>query len=137
MKLHRGEIVDKALRKSGFSITRLAKALKISRNTLYNKLKNPDLDYEFIVKVGDIIHYNFKFDFPEIKSESPMEEIHIPRGAAELLDLKNKYIQLTEQYEKLCELLTEMANANDLQMLKREIGEFLEMNKKQPDDDDA
>ncbi|MEL6606959.1 MAG: helix-turn-helix domain-containing protein, partial [Bacteroidota bacterium] len=52
MKKHRGEIVEEAVRRSGFSIKKLAERLKISRNTLYNRFKEPELSYDFIAAVG-------------------------------------------------------------------------------------
>ena len=66
---HKGQIVEKIVRRSGYSITKLAKKLQISRNTLYNRFANPNLGYSFIMDVGSIIHYDFTIDFPEIKVE--------------------------------------------------------------------
>jgi hypothetical protein len=67
--IHRGQIVEKAIYKSGYPITKLAKKLEITCNTLYNKLKDRNLDYRFIRKVGAIIFHDFSIDFPEMKQE--------------------------------------------------------------------
>ena len=69
MMIHRGQIVEKIVRKSGYSLTKLADKLKISRNTLYNRFDNANLGYRFIIEVGNIIHYDFTIDFPEMKKE--------------------------------------------------------------------
>ena len=65
---HRGEMVEEAVRRSGFSLKKLAEHLNISRNTLYNRFKNPEVSYEFIVSASKIIHYDFTIDFPELKT---------------------------------------------------------------------
>jgi plasmid maintenance system antidote protein VapI len=67
--VHRGEIVEKILRKSGYSLTKVAKKLGISRNTLYNRFKNANLSYHFMMEVGKIIYYDFTIDFPEMKEK--------------------------------------------------------------------
>jgi transcriptional regulator with XRE-family HTH domain len=60
---HRGQIVEKFVRKSGYSLSKLADKLHISRNTLYNRFSNANLSYRFIQEVGVIINYDFSFDF--------------------------------------------------------------------------
>jgi len=126
---HKGQIVEKAVRKSGYSLTRLAKSLGISRNTLYNRFDNPNLGYRFIIDVGNIIHYDFTIDFPEIKDETALvgdsAMRSIDRGAAELLRVEGKYIRLLEKYTKLLGILVKLSNENELHSLKKEILEFI------------
>lgn len=126
---HKGQIVEKAARKSGYSLTRLAKALGISRNTLYNRFDNPNLGYSFIIDVGNIIHYDFTLDFPEIKDEAKIAGENpirsIDRGAAELLRMEGKYIRLLEKYTTLLGMLVRLSNENELDALKKEILEFI------------
>jgi lambda repressor-like predicted transcriptional regulator len=132
MKKHRGEIVEDAVRKSGFSLKKLSERLGISRNTLYNRFKEPELRYEFIIAVGNVIHYNFELDFAELRtdaneiSEGPIS--YIERDAVELLKLKKKYTDLLERYNKLLGILVRLANANELQIVRKEILRFLEDN---------
>jgi predicted DNA-binding protein YlxM (UPF0122 family) len=131
---HRGQIVEKAVRKSGYSLTKLAKSLGISRNTLYNRFDNHNLGYRFIIDVGNIIHYDFTLDFPEIRSEVEISDDNpirsIDRGTAELLKLEGKYIRLLEKYTKLLALLVRLSNENELQGLKKEILEFIDRQEK-------
>jgi transcriptional regulator with XRE-family HTH domain len=132
MEKHRGEIVEDAIRKSGFSLKKLSERLGISRNTLYNRFKDPELSYEFIIAVGNVIHYNFALDFAELRSEthevreSPIN--YIERDAVELLNLKKKYTDLLERYNKLLGILVRLANTNELHTVKKEILRFLEDN---------
>ncbi|MHA7877753.1 MAG: helix-turn-helix domain-containing protein [Bacteroidota bacterium] len=130
MQKHRGEIVEDAVRKSGFSLKKLSERLKISRNTLYNRFREPELSYEFIRAVGDIIHYNFSIDFAELQEEidemgeSPMS--YTDQDTAELLRLEKKYTGLLERYNKLLSILARCAHASELQTLRKEIFRFLE-----------
>ena len=132
MAKHRGEIVEEAIRKSGFSVKKLAERLKISRNTLYNRFKDPELNYEFIIAVGNIIHYNFAVDFPELEAEdNQVGEGHINylnRDTAELLKLEKKYTGLLERYNELLSILIKVANNNELETLRKQILRFLDDN---------
>lgn len=132
MKKHRGEIVEDAIRKSGFPIKKLAERLKISRNTLYNRFREPDLSYKFILAVSNIIHYNFSADFPELEASANELGEELPtyseRNTVELLKLEKKYSGLLERYNKLLNILIKLANTNELGMLRKEILRFLEDN---------
>jgi hypothetical protein len=127
---HRGQIVEKAVRKSGYSLTKLAKSLAISRNTLYNRFENPNLGYRFIADIGDIIHYDFTIEFPDIRSEietgDDEDTRFIERETVELIKLDNKYIRLLEKYNKLLSLLVRLSNENELHGLKKEILDFID-----------
>lgn len=132
MKKHRGEIVEEAVRKSGFSIKKLAERLKISRNTLYNRFRDPELSYEVIAAIGNIIHYNFAIDFPELEietnkaGEGPIT--YAERDMVELLRLEKKYTGLLERYNELLGILIKLANTNELETLRKEIRRFLDNN---------
>jgi len=124
MRQHRGEILEAVIRRSGYSIKALAERLGISRNTIYNKFKEHDLSYDFIVRVGNIIHYDFTHDYPEIKTIVSTDKAHHP---AELWRLEQKYTRLLERYNKLLGFLVKTANDYHLEKLKREIDKFLEL----------
>ena len=132
MEKHRGEIVEDAVRKSGFSLKKLSERLSISRNTLYNRFKDPQLSYDFIRAVSDIIHYSFASDFPELQEES--QGVHegalsyLDRDVATLLRLDKKYTHLLERYNRLLGILVRLANTNELQTVRKEIFRFLEEN---------
>lgn len=125
--IHRGQIVEKIIRKSGYSLTKLAASLKISRNTLYNRFYNANLGYRFIMDVGNIIHYDFTLDFPEMKKEPKLMADHqvLPPiredKSAELWRIESKYVNLLEKYNKLLAILVKVSNENELHELKKEL----------------
>lgn len=123
MRQHRGEILEAVIRKSGYSLKALAERLGISRNTLYNRFREYDISYEFILKVGDLIHYDFTYDYPEIKTTVSIDR---DQHAAELWKLEQKYTRLLEHYNKLLGFLVRAANDYHLEKLKKEIDNFLE-----------
>ena len=112
-----------AVRKSPYPIKALAQKLGISRNTLYNKFREHNLNYDFILKVGDIIYYDFKDDFPELKTTIP---IHIAKHARELRKLERKYLQLLERYDKLFAFLVKVTHEHGLEALRQEIDQLTE-----------
>jgi transcriptional regulator with XRE-family HTH domain len=120
--IHRGEIVEKFVRKSGYSLSKLADKLHISRNTLYNKFGSANLSYRFIQEVGVIINYDFSFDFPEM----PKDEQTTGKKSDMLRQIESKYSILLEKHIKLLEVLVNLANQTDNQSLKQEISKFME-----------
>jgi hypothetical protein len=135
--IHRGHIVEKIVRKSGYSLTKLSENLGISRNTLYNRFDNANLGYRFIMDVGNIIHYDFTLDFPEMKKESGLigdYSMFVSRRedkAADLWRIEGKYTHLLEKYTKLLGILVKIANENELHNLKKEIVNLIEKESKE------
>lgn len=129
---HRGQIVEKIVRKSGYSLTKLAEKLNVSRNTLYNRFANANLGYRFIMEVGNVIYYDFTLDFPEMKKQPDLvgeNAIFIPGRedkSADLWRLEGKYANLLEKYTKLLGILVRIANENELHDLKQEIINLIE-----------
>ena len=126
MGKHRGEALEIAIKEGPYSIKTLAKKLRISRNTLYNKFKKHDLSYEFILQVGDIIHYDFKEDFPELKTTVPIDEA---KHAKELQRFKKDYTRLLERYHKLFSVLFKITHEHGLDTLKKAIDQVTERNR--------
>ena len=130
---HKGQIVERIVRQSGYTLTRLATRLNISRNTLYNKFNNPNLSFDFIMKVGEIISYDFSIDFPEMKREP--EEIGADGGQYETnkefeyVGFMKEYFALAKQHRSLLEFLVKLANNNELKAVKEEIRRFVEASK--------
>ncbi|QCR23107.1 hypothetical protein [Pontibacter sp. SGAir0037] len=119
---HRGEIVEAVVRSSGISLSKLHKKLNISRGTLYNKFDDANLEYEFILEVGRIIHHDFTEEFPNMfnpagddKQDSNQisandvseasNNYYRPHTLKEceraLLNLQSKYISLLETHQAL------------------------------------
>ena len=98
--IHRGEIVEKRIRRSGYKLVKLAEKLNISRNTLYNKFKDANLNYRSIIEVGKVIHYDFSKDFPEIRSDIELQGEKLDS----LSKLENKYLHLLENTTIRCNI---------------------------------
>lgn len=119
---HRGCIVAGIVRKNNFSIKLLAEKLNISRNTVYNKFKEQDLSYDIIVRIGDIIRYDFSLDFPEIKASIGLETRN---QISELWHLEQKYTRLLEKYNNLLSFLMKLSNDYNNENLKKDLHKFL------------
>ena len=119
---HRGEIVEKVVRKSGYALTKLADKLEISRNTLYNKFQDTNLSYRFIQKVGRVLHYDFSTHFPEMLKEEFAE------GSKnnDLISIEIKYSNLLEKHIKLLQILVKLVNHSENHSLKQELNKFME-----------
>jgi predicted transcriptional regulator len=105
--MHRGEIIEKAVRDSSVALSELARRLKVSRKTIYNIFERYDVDMDIVYKIGEIIHYDFSMHFPTMKN-SPEIEIQKVDNSIETTLLKkeieywkDKYIVLLEEHNKL------------------------------------
>ncbi|RZK36826.1 MAG: hypothetical protein EOO61_09810 [Hymenobacter sp.] len=118
---HQGEILQEAIKNSGFSITRIVEELGITRPTIYRKFKDETLDANFVKSVGNIIGHDFANDFtitqqsilpfvtPTLRSVT--QSAVTPRSLSvtsadndlskQLLTLQTKYISLLEAYNEL------------------------------------
>ena len=109
--IHRGEIVEQAVRKSGFPITELARRMKRSRRHIYNLFENPNVPLDTILAVGKIIHHDFSKEFkelrhynisdPELNPQDHTGEYTVETNSIEYW--KNKYLLLLEKYNELLE----------------------------------
>ncbi len=124
MHQHRGKILEGIVRGSGYSLKALAEKLGISRNTIYNKFKEHDLSYDFIVRVGEVIHYDFTYEYPEIRTTVSVNKT---QHVAELWRLERKYTHLLERYDKMLSFLLRLTNDYHLERPQKEIDKFLEL----------
>lgn len=126
---HRGEIIRDAIKSSGVAIGVVAEKLGVSRKTLYNKFKEASIPYSFILRLGEVIHYDFSQDFPNLSKNvkkdvkppvqtttgnlllpfdgnnvAPQEESkpnNVKDYQDELVILQRKYITLLEKFNEL------------------------------------
>lgn len=102
---HKGEIVEKYVRQSGISVTRVAKQLHKSRRWLYQVFENPNVPLDYILEIGKVIHHDFSEDINELKKYRQSEATNYvydessDTGSVEYW--KNKYLNLLEQYNEL------------------------------------
>jgi predicted transcriptional regulator len=105
MKKHRGEMVERVVRESGYSLKSLAEHLKVSRRTLYNYFNQVDLSVELVMEIGRIIHYDFSpylyanYAKGNSAPARAVTDAIVPEETAEYW--RNKYIQLLEVHNAL------------------------------------
>jgi hypothetical protein len=100
---HRGEIVEKAVRESGFPIAELARRRKKSRRHIYNLFENHQFSFDEIFQIVKIIHVDFSKLFTEVSNKN--EFVEEPATAYEDLEpcWKEKYNVLLEKHNTLLE----------------------------------
>ena len=118
MRQHRGELLEAIVRRSGYSLKALSEKLGVSRNTIYNKFKEYNLSYDFIVRVGEIIHYDFTYEYPAIKTTV---RIDTNQHTSDLWRLERKYSHVLESYNELLNFLLRIASDYHLSRLQKEI----------------
>lgn len=105
--IHRGEIVEQAVRQSGISITSVAKRLGKSRRHLYNIFEEPNVSIDVVLQISKVIHYDFTEVIPEIKKSSHIQEVTDSSSQYETEKTveywKDKYLSLLERYNELLE----------------------------------
>jgi len=105
---HRGEIVEKAIRQSGYSLSKVAERLGKSRRWIYNAFENPNLPLDYIYAIGKVIHHDFSSEIPvgalptSLLQEPPLTLNPISEDNERW---KEKYYDLLERYNALLESL--------------------------------
>ena len=105
--IHRGEIVEKAVRESGFSIVQLAKRMHKSRKWVYNSFENSQLPLDYVLQIGKIIHYDFSLEITEIQRPGRgLLLVGVPEvghvNPEETLEYwKSKYYNILEEYTEI------------------------------------
>lgn len=100
---HRGEIVERAIRQSGYPISTIAKKLGRSRRWMYLMFDNTQVDLETVMSIGNIIHHDFSDEIKELGSISnhSFEDPENPYTNQSKEYWKNKYLKLLEDYNDL------------------------------------
>lgn len=111
MEQHTGAIVERVVRRSGLSITELARRIHVNRRSVYNWFEQKTLKLDIIQKIGCVLGHDFSVEFPEYfdKGEltqmkrlidSPIED-STPAQGENVYFWMNKYITLLEKYNEL------------------------------------
>lgn len=100
---HRGEIVERAIRQSGYPISSIAKKLGRSRRWMYLMFDNTQVDLETVMSIGNIIHHDFSDEIKELGSMNnhSFEDPENPYSNQSKEYWKNKYLKLLEDYNEL------------------------------------
>lgn len=106
---HKGEIIEKAVRESGFSITRLAERMGKSRRWVYQIFESQVVPVDYILAIGKIIHHDFTEEVEELKTyklnianqitNDPQKAFGNDKDEVEYW--KNKYLSVLEKYNEL------------------------------------
>jgi predicted transcriptional regulator len=113
--MHRGEILKKAIQRSPYSITTIAKRLGKVRETLYNWFENPDLDIERMLEIGQIIGYDFSHDLEsdllqlKVLSEPKSDYGKLQKCEVELKECMRKMIDLLSENNRLKDKIIELS----------------------------
>jgi transcriptional regulator with XRE-family HTH domain len=110
MTKHYGQILERAIRRNGNSISDVARLLNINRRSVYNWFNQAQLRPEIFYKIGHVINYDFSVDLPHLFT--PEDFIKKPRltinKQGELMEdtsnnysWQQKYIDLLEKYNAL------------------------------------
>jgi hypothetical protein len=109
--IHRGEIVERAIRNSGIPLTTIAKKLGKTRQWIYYVFENPNVPLDLIIEIGKIIFYDFSRDIPQIivnsylKDQSPETNFENNQNS----DFwKEKYFNLLEEHLDLLKKFSEL-----------------------------
>lgn len=74
MELHHGQIVERVIRRNGYSISELARLTKVNRRSVYNWFNQKRLKPELIYRIGSVLNYDFSIEFPELFSTDEYEQ---------------------------------------------------------------
>jgi transcriptional regulator with XRE-family HTH domain len=111
--VHRGEKVFETLKENNVNLTKLAKRVYVSKVTLYERLKNENLNWEFIQEIADATKIDFRAIFPDMPVPGNMVREEAAKYANrelddlrdkcqdlsdKLLEMQQKYINLLERY---------------------------------------
>lgn len=109
--IHRGEIVERAIRNSGIPLTTIAKKLGKTRQWLYYVFENPNVSLDLVIEIGKIIFYDFSRDLSQItistvSSEKLLEVNSDMNKNSEFW--KEKYFSLLEEHLNLLKKYSEI-----------------------------
>ena len=119
MSEHYGEIVERAVRRGGNSLTDLAKLMGVNRRSIYNWFLQQRLKPEVILRIGKAIKHDFSMEFPNLfKSDDfkvePKSLLSPVTGTSEGINIwMEKYIDLLERYNLLLTLTHQGASTSN------------------------
>lgn len=114
MDKHYGEIIERTIRRNGYSISELARLTKVNRRSIYNWFNQPKFKPDIIFKIGCALKHDFSVEFPELFStedfqrafaNSKLINTEILVEEIEKINYwKDKYISLLEEYNHMLSL---------------------------------
>src|ERR1700712_2255472 len=81
MNTHQGQIIEYIVRKNGYNISSLAKALDINRRSMYNWFNQKELKWDVIRRIGLVIRHDFSKEFPLLFTTEDFKAIYASRSS--------------------------------------------------------
>lgn len=122
MEQHHGQILEKVIRRNGYSISEIARLVKVDRRSVYNWFNHKSLKSDIIYRIGSALNYDFSTEFPKMfvaddlarpakHTLMPITDIEPPAGSNDQTReryWKDKYITLLEEYTSLLRSFAEV-----------------------------
>lgn len=123
MKIYVGEVVKNAVKSPGQLIptNKIAALIGVSRAHFYHLINDPEMNIEYVIKIGKAINVDFSKQIKELKdweddvsSLEDSEVIYSTREKLELelIDIQRKYILALEDIRGLQKELREYEKGN-------------------------
>ena len=121
MNTHQGAKLSKLIRQGKYSMAWIAEKLKMSRTTLYNRLKKPNLSIDFLLSVSKVLQCDLTKDFPEVtKAYVTSNYLH---------EIKDDYIKLLESHHSVLllifKILYNIVNPNIKRQVEKQVYDIL------------
>jgi hypothetical protein len=65
MKLHKGELIEKLIRRNGVNISDIARKMRVNRRSVYNWFEQQNLKMDVIIRIGNIVGCDIPKEYPE------------------------------------------------------------------------
>ncbi|MFC6101476.1 terminase gpP N-terminus-related DNA-binding protein [Olivibacter domesticus] len=111
MEKHYGEIIEMVVRRNGYSISELARSLRLNRRSIYNWFSRPKLRVEIIFNLGCALRYDFSREFPELFSSEDFSKVLYKNKLNNITFFteeeeranywRNKYVNMLEEYNQM------------------------------------
>jgi len=107
MRIHKGHILEQAIRRSEYPITLLAKKIGKSRKHIYDLFEKDHIPIDTILQVGLIINHDFSEEIKEL-TNIPQDYKYAVLNEPESVKnssayWRGKYLELLERHQLLLE----------------------------------
>ncbi|SKB30576.1 Putative ATPase subunit of terminase (gpP-like) [Parapedobacter luteus] len=115
-QLHQGQLLERIVRRNGYSVSEFAKMVHVNRKSVYNWFKRKQLSPDILFKVRSVIKTDFTNEFSKLANTVVLDDEHLPvdsmhqesePGFEETDELeaayhywKDKYVDLLEKYNE-------------------------------------
>ncbi len=113
MKVNVGETIKIDVLKSKIPKTQIASHLKLSRVWLDKLLQDEEMEEDYVLGIGELLHIDYSKKFPELNKRrlnSIIEDPNSPYSEMTVIELKDKLIEVQDKYTKLLEAFIELQN---------------------------